>query len=502
MQFQHQFPTQAGVNHSTRSTPIPRPWLKDNNAKGTQDDLEILGEHRWEFSISKLSSCCFGKPSGESSKPPLHAPFGLIRRSSSGSHASYELDSVRMTTSELTNNGFESSLMLKLCFSLQSDGSDSVSEFTDSDATSASVPMQPSGTIHRRQQTLEATPQSAAARPPVLGPRSRSAGLPPLNRNSSVGTPMNATSRNRSDTGEYTRGSNSSNTSRHRRMEQFEFSPHSISSIWSHEPYNPRPTTTPPVEVHFPDGYDNYMQFNNSFQSSFDDISGFEGWSVGHEPNGSSNNDSDARAASDDNQKNQAARPPRPNRSRRSKGRKKKLKPEMSMPMYLRKQALLDDKVTGNLILSGWVGASLYDDALESRLKEAASKMSIQDIFYMQIMKGTTSASVDLYDPSGVMVHQLVLKKDWDCSSREVSSRIGKMVFIESPIFTILRLLPISLEDAFFNGESLVSPKEFSQVQSMLFASGPGKVYAPDEQHDAATFILFTLDALIKQFGL
>ena len=120
----------------------------------------------------------------------------------------------------------------------------------------------------------------------------------------------------------------------------------------------------------------------------------------------------------------------------------------------------------------------------------------------MQIMEERTKASVDLYDPSGALVHQLVLKRDWGCSSREVTSRIGKMVFIESPIFTILRLLPISLEDAFFNGETLISPKEFSRVQSMLFASGPGKVYAPDEQHDAATFLLFTLDALVKQFGI
>jgi len=256
------------------------------------------------------------------------------------------------------------------------------------------------------------------------------------------------------------------------------------------------------MEVHFPDG-DEYLQCNSSFASSFDDASGFEGWGMGHDtPIGSSLRSSDLRAVIDDAQMNPAARPPRPDRPRRTKGRKKKLKPEMSMPMYLRKRASLDEKVTGNLVLSGWVAASLYDDALDKRLKEASSKMTIRDIFYMQIMEDTRTASIDLYDPSGILAHQLVLKRDWGCSSREVTSRIGKMVFIESPIFSILRLLPISLEDAFFNGEALISSKEFSRVQSMLFASGPGKVYAPDEQHDAATFILFTLDALVKRFGI
>mmetsp|Transcript_39894 Transcript_39894/g.96255 ORF Transcript_39894/g.96255 Transcript_39894/m.96255 type:complete len:365 (-) Transcript_39894:86-1180(-) len=354
-----------------------------------------------------------------------------------------------------------------------------------------------------RQQTPESPPLSATLRPPILGTRSRSVGLPPLNPNSSLGnSPMGVTPRNRSDTGEFTKTSNTSTASRHRRLEQFDFSPQSLSSIWSHEPYNPRSTTAPPMEVHFPDG-DEYLQCNSSFASSFDDASGFEGWGMGHDtPIGSSLRSSDLRAVIDDAQMNPAARPPRPDRPRRTKGRKKKLKPEMSMPMYLRKRASLDEKVTGNLVLSGWVAASLYDDALDKRLKEASSKMTIRDIFYMQIMEDTRTASIDLYDPSGILAHQLVLKRDWGCSSREVTSRIGKMVFIESPIFSILRLLPISLEDAFFNGEALISSKEFSRVQSMLFASGPGKVYAPDEQHDAATFILFTLDALVKRFGI
>lgn len=210
---------------------------------------------------------------------------------------------------------------------------------------------------------------------------------------------------------------------------------------------------------------------------------------------------SDLRAVMDEVQKNPAARPPRPDRPLRTKGRKKKLKPEMSMPVYLRKIASLDEKATGNLVLSGWVAASLYDDALETRLKES-SKMTSSDIFYMQIMEDSRTASIDLHDPSGILVHQLVMKRDWSCSSREITSRIGKMVFIESPIFSILRLLPISLEDVFFNGEALVSSKEFSRVQSMLFASGSGKVYAPDEQHDAAMFILFSLDGLVKRFGI
>ncbi|CAJ1930663.1 unnamed protein product [Cylindrotheca closterium] len=376
-----------------------------------------------------------------------------------------------------------------------------MSDFTDSDATSVSMSL---AGDKNQKQTPESPPSATTGRPPIIGTRSKSVGLPPLNPNSSLGNSPIATPRNRCDTAEFTKASNTSSTSRHRRLEQFEFSQQSLSSIWSHEPHNPRPTTTPPAEVHFPDG-DDYLQFgNSSFASSFDDASGFEAWSVGHDPPiGPSVHISDLRPVIDEAKKNPAARPPRPDRPRRTKGgRKKKLKPEMSMPMYLRKRASLDEKVTGNLVISGWVAASLYDDALDERLAEPSSKMTLGDMFYMQIMEATTTAYIDLYDPSGILAHHLVLKKDWGCSSREVTSRIGKMVFIQSPILSIVRLLPISLEDAFFNGENLISSKEFSRAQSMLFVSGAGKVYAPDEQHDAATFILFTLDALVKQFGI
>jgi hypothetical protein len=38
-------------------------------------------------------------------------------------------------------------------------------------------------------------------------------------------------------------------------------------------------------------------------------------------------------------------------------------------------------------------------------------------------------------------------------------------------------------------------------MHDKLFVSGKGKVYAPDEQLDAAMFIMFSLDALIKSSG-
>jgi hypothetical protein len=161
----------------------------------------------------------------------------------------------------------------------------------------------------------------------------------------------------------------------------------------------------------------------------------------------------------------------------------------------------LDDATTGTLLLSGWIAASFDNDTIESRLMKASSKIYEKDLYYMQILQVSESASILLYKSDGTLERSLVLQRDWTCESREITSQIGKFVTIKSPTSTIVRLLPISLDDSFFNGENLVPSKEFSRVRNKLFATGRGKVYAPDEQHDAATYILFSLDALVKQCG-
>jgi hypothetical protein len=82
------------AHYTPRRAPIPRPWLKPKKLSG--NDLDILGEPRWEFSLSKLSTCCRGKKS-EENKTTRNAPFldfPLIRRDSSSSFNSWELYSV------------------------------------------------------------------------------------------------------------------------------------------------------------------------------------------------------------------------------------------------------------------------------------------------------------------------------------------------------------------------------------------------------------------------
>lgn len=339
---------------------------------------------------------------------------------------------------------------------------------------------------------------------------SRSASLPPLNpTNPSFALPSQLphVPRPRLDTGEFTKSSNTSNTSRHRRLEQFDFSQQSLSDIWQDTTGPAKvkgPPQMPPLEVHFPDDYD-YIRMNGSFTSSFDDSAGFETFSVGYEtPTNTSLDGKEHRPQPDDlNRFPLTMMPPRPstNRPHRAKGRKKKPKPTMSIPLYLRKHSSLDAAITGQLVLSGWVAASLDNETFELTLKAASSKIAIRNVHYMQIVEANMAASVILYNTDGTVARSVVLERDWSCESQEITSRIGKCVTIKSPSSTIIRLLPISLDDSFFDGENLVPSKEFAQLQNKLFASGRGKVYAPDEQHDAATYILFSLDALIKKWG-
>lgn len=92
-------------------------------------------------------------------------------------------------------------------------------------------------------------PSQRITRPPVIAARSRSAGLPPLNPSSSFGGGGNSSSNNitsllltsqepsftrrqRTDTGDFTRTSGTTNTSRHRRKDPFTFSDRSITEIW------------------------------------------------------------------------------------------------------------------------------------------------------------------------------------------------------------------------------------------------------------------------------
>ena len=186
-------------------------------------------------------------------------------------------------------------------------------------------------------------------------------------------------------------------------------------------------------------------------------------------------------------------------------------------PEYLRKDKILDDEIHGNVVLSGWVAASFDDEAgapdsptpssLEARLL-AGTKLRLKDVYYMQIIDFNDvdrTSLIRMQDSKGNEALSLCPEWGWSCQSKEITSRVGKAVSIYSRSRKLLAtILPISLGACFFEqkvggGDELVSSKEFQRLHNELFVKGSGKVYAPDEQLDAAMFVMFSLDALIKR---
>jgi hypothetical protein len=170
-------------------------------------------------------------------------------------------------------------------------------------------------------------------------------------------------------------------------------------------------------------------------------------------------------------------------------------------PVYLCKSERLDRSSKGRVILSGWIAASVGENSLEANLV-SGSKLRLKDIYYMRIIEEDEHASLVLHNSKGELAHLLHPELGWSCQPKEISSRVGRSVLLnDRSRSTVATLLPVSLNDCFFSRGELVSSKKFSKLQSQLFANGSGKVYAPDEQHDAAMFLMFSLDALIKGCG-
>lgn len=184
----------------------------------------------------------------------------------------------------------------------------------------------------------------------------------------------------------------------------------------------------------------------------------------------------------------------------RQKRQTKSDKEKVTVHVYLRKSPTLDFITEGNLTLSGWLAVSFGNDSFETRLRKG-SKIKVREMFYMRIVESNGLASILLHKSDGHLEHAFTLQRDWFCDSREISSRIGNCVTVRSRAATIVTLLPVSVDDSFFCSGELVSSTKFSSLQHQLFVGGKGKVYAPDEQHDAVMYIRFSLDALIKTCG-
>ena len=184
--------------------------------------------------------------------------------------------------------------------------------------------------------------------------------------------------------------------------------------------------------------------------------------------------------------------------------------------------------------------SSSSSDALSSTTvpdAQPAVPIHHDDIYYMSIIQfqedhacdgGHRSAAVLIVFQRDDTEYTFTVKDDWVCTSVDISKRVGRCVQLQglsssssssSPTGgnvgndTIATILPVMLDQSFFTSkgkggdadgdqQQLISEPKFDQLyQDRLFVGGNGRVYAPDAQNDAATHILFSLDALIKSLG-
>lgn len=506
---------------SSRRGPIPRPWLSEHphytppsrmptdyrySTAMAYPPVDLLRKQEWKVSWAKLP-CCFcwrtqdqnRQYGGGNDRNKRHhndfAPFPafpILRRNSSSSLISNP------------NDVYPSS--------------GSVSSFTESDTShsDSEIIVVRNETFDSEELRRPASPPRAStpppapvtAKPPAITQRSRSTGLPPINPNSNASW---TTPRPRFDTGDYTGiHSGTTNTSRHRRLQQFEFSPKSMERIWQGKSIDDK-VVLPSYVLCQPE---TNRLHDSGYISALDDS---DDYAPGEKYYDGDNDDEDyspyvqahQRKSATEEKRRKAPRPPKASKRSNRRGQRPppKLPPasESTMtPVYLRKNPTLDQATEGSLIVSGWVAASL-DNSLEDRLRYGTKGIEAKEILYLRILDAPNGAVILLHSSSGEIQHELPLQRDWICESREISSRVGRCVSIRFRNTTspIANFLPVSLDDSFFRGDDLISEPQFRKAQDRLFAGGKGakgngKVYAPDEQLDAAMFILFSLDALIK----
>lgn len=354
-------------------------------------------------------------------------------------------------------------------------------------------------------------PEPVVPKPTAAKSRSQSAALPStknmINGNSSWTTPT----RERMDT-DCTRHSGTTNTSRHRRGAQYEFSGVSMEQIWQGKPVDDKvilPSyvlcqSQSIVSAGDASGYISALDDSeNDFGTSSDNYDGDNDEEIQAT---SSLQEQQKRRPAAEAKRRETDRPPKAS-SARPRDQSAKLPPKrparrsaaVMLPTYLRKSAGWDSEARGKLVVSGWLAASFGVSTFEERFRSESKKcvLGVKDIFYLQIVEKDGKARIYMRSSSGNMEHEIVVQRDWKCETREISSRIGRYVSILSRN-SVVNLLPVSLEDAFFSDEKLAQSQQFGKLHDRMFVCGKGKVYAPDEQHDAAMYIMFSLDSLIK----
>jgi hypothetical protein len=203
------------------------------------------------------------------------------------------------------------------------------------------------------------------------------------------------------------------------------------------------------------------------------------------------------------------------------------------VPMYLRKSPLFEEQLSKQhhqqvrVIISGWIAVVLGEkDSFEQRYQAQPKRIvALPDLYYLRLVvdDSTGRASLNLYQPAAGTTLSYPLQPGWLVQSREVSSRHGRCVLVRqagvgtTPALS-LALLPVSTPDGLFASPTiaasgsnvdkgiLVSQAVFAKRRQQLFVPKGGRsayrAYAPDEQQDAAMFLMFSLDAWIKNSPL
>lgn len=179
------------------------------------------------------------------------------------------------------------------------------------------------------------------------------------------------------------------------------------------------------------------------------------------------------------------------------------------------------EKAKNRVIISGWAAISLSDQ-LWTRLALTESPLQLKrsDISYFQLIEDadpTKQPVLRVTLDSGD--HDIMLKDRYEHQfhSLEVCARAGRCVCLLEGSNVLLVILPVSLPRYFFREGRIVEESLFSEWQTALFApftrmKPPRSCretkgvcckccltqYAPDDQYDAAAYVLFALDSVLK----
>ena len=179
-------------------------------------------------------------------------------------------------------------------------------------------------------------------------------------------------------------------------------------------------------------------------------------------------------------------------------------------------------KAKNRVVISGWAAISL-SDKLRNRLAvmEGPLQLKRSDIAYFQIIQPIDRSKPPVFrikQESNDHVIELRDRYNHQFQSQEVCGRAGRCVCLVdvSSREVMATILPVSLPKYFFSGNEIVDEELFAAWQPALFTpfttqcpranrEGSGREpeyymnwYAPDEQNDAATYVLFASDSVLS----